>query len=161
MVEMTVNNIKGILTHPSSMSAPFGLALAAGILNSADANPEKPQAISGIESRVFNRGNEQGTLIQAEMTYDNTLAITTDPVVNLVGRYDSTEPWRAMKNKNGTYDVTMTTAATDIDDGALIHTRITDDHTFDTHGFNEFAFVVKTAAVGSGAASALLNTNII
>jgi len=164
MSKTQVVDHQGRQTFPSSGTSKWLEVLAAGILNAADANPNKPQAIANFEAdRLFSLDRGRGTLILAEMT--RAAALTADPVVNLVGRYDSTQEWTAIKNKNGSYDVTMTTDDTnDIEDGAstpLIHTRVTDEQTWDTHGFNEFAFVVKTAATGAGAATATLRTKVI
>jgi len=146
---------------PSSGISAWKEKLAAGILDTADSNPNKPQDITDFEAdRRFTLDHGRGTIILAEMA--RTGAITTDPVVHLVGRFDSSEPWTAIVNKSGTLDVTLTTDATnDIDDGTLTHTLVTDNTSWDTHGFNEFAFVVKTAAVGAGASTAVLNAKVI
>ena len=146
---------------PSSGISAWKEKLPAGILNNVDTNPNRPQDITDFEAdRLFTLDHGRGTIILAEMARPRTGTIT-DPVVALVGRFDSSEPWTAIVNKNGVSSVTIATSAGDIDDGTMKHTLVTDDTSWDTHGFNEFAFVVVTAATGTPVPNAVLNVKVV
>ena len=153
----------GIQTFPSSGVSAWDEKLPAGILSQADANPNKPHLIPNIDDRVFHIERAQGTIILAEMA--RTGVLTGDPVVRLFGRFDSSQHWSAIVNKNGILDVTLTRDDTNDTVGVngISHTLVTDDTSWDTHGFNEFAFVVVTAATSTGgeAATATLNAKVI
>ena len=149
---------------PSSGISAWKEVLAAGILDTADTNPNKPQAITNFEAdRLFTLDHGRGTIILAEMARTGTL--TGDPVVRLFGRFDLSQHWSAIANKNGTLDVTLARDDTNdtVDADGVSHTLATDDTSWDTHGFNEFAFVVVTAATSTGgeAATATLNAKVI
>lgn len=108
-----------------------------------------------------------GTTLRVRMGYDVNAALTTSPVIEVFGRFDSNDAWKRLLNKNATpaYNVTLTVATTtDVSDGTYKYTECSPaDHAFDLDGCQELLFAVKTAfAVSAGsAATAFMQAKVI
>jgi hypothetical protein len=118
-----------------------------------------------LSTRKLVRVDGRGTTLLVRMAYDSGNAPSTDPVIQIFGRRDSSDAWMRLLNKNATpaYSVTMVDAAgTDVLDGSYKYTAVSPtDTAFDLMGCDELLFGVKTAGQGTGIALAFLQAKVI
>ena len=150
------NNLGNGIVASSAMVGFYGTAVAAGGVNVQDAatitNPDT-QIIN--ETTYLIKTNNVGTFLEISLKYNDGLTGITNPVIKLFGRPsrgDSVDyRWRIIPNLAGSISVTLTTASTDIEDGAYKYTTPdANSNVFDMAGCSEFLVGIETALDGSG-----------
>ncbi len=123
-----------------------------GLETQDDATVTSPTAeITNSTTHIFVAGGRGSTLL-LRMKYDDGLATITDPVVRVFGRHSSADTgWMPLPNSNSTPAITTTisTAATDTEDGTNKWTDVTVDETFALQGCDEVLVGVQTALAAS------------
>ena len=147
-----------------TLAAPWQNVIDAGGVTQDAATVTNPTSqCTKSTSHIFKRRKGQGSFIRARLGYDDGLTGITNPKVKLFGRANSTDAWQLLPNIAGNFQVTMTTAATDAEDGTLKYTTPDpEDHMWDCDGNDEFIFAVETALAGTGVTNnAILQARII
>jgi hypothetical protein len=124
-----------------------------GLETQDDATVTSPDAeITNSTTHILATGGRGSTLL-LRMKYDDGLATITDPVIRVFGRHSSGDTgWMALHNSNSTPAITttITTAATDNEDGTNKWTEVTADETFPLQGCDEVLVGVQTALAAGG-----------
>jgi len=91
-----------------------------------------------------------GTVLRLRLRYDDGDTLTTDPVVQVFGRHSDDGGWQRLRNKSGNIDLTLSDAATDVEDGTDKFSDVDEDaNSFDLDGCDQVIVGVKTAAAGT------------
>lgn len=154
-------NSRGAQVYPCSVSSNWINAIDAGRVATADnasiTNPDTQ--IVNASTHIISRDRHAGTLLKIRLAYTGTPS--TDPVLVMFGR-SGVDKWERLINKSDSTTSTLTTAvATDVTDGTLFYTQVTDDHTFDCNGCDELLIGVQTAFNGTVTTTAVVQAKII
>lgn len=124
---------------PVQIPNRFETVIDAGGMDSADGTPiiDPDTEITDSDRHHFLVA-DMGTTLRVRLAYDRaTSSVTTDPIIQVFGRFDANEQWQRLVNKAGSWLATMTlTVASDSDDGsAFQYTDVhPDNHSFDLDG---------------------------
>ncbi len=153
------------VTRLAQISCQWAVAIGAGGVDDADnagsdiTDPETQIAATGGTTRQPYRV-AAGTTIMVRLKYRNT--VTTPPVIQVFGRYNSNERYQRLIARGGAIDITLTPNAADLVEGSDLRTSIViDDHTLDLLGRREFLIGVKTAIAGGSPALAEIEVAVI
>ncbi len=155
------------LSRPAAMAHEWKDAIDAGGITAADnsgsdiTNPTSQ--IDGLTKHIL-KINKRGTFLQVRLVYDDGLTSITDPVIQIFGRYDSTNQWQRLRNLSDLVDVTLTTSTSlDVSDGTLLYTDPRFNlHTIDLNATDEILIGVKTNLSGTGVTNtAILQAKLI
>lgn len=155
------------ISRPVSIAFPWVQVMDAGGITSADnsgSDITNPTAqIDGLTKHIL-KINKRGTFLQVRLVYDDGLTSITDPVIQIFGRYDSTNQWQRLRNLSDSVDVTLTTSASlDVSDGTSLYTDPRFNlHTIDLNATDEIIIGVKTNLSGTGVTNtAVLQAKLI
>lgn len=157
------------IIRPTQIAGQWAEAIPPGGVDDADNgagvdinNPETQLAATASARQPFTVA--KGTTLLVRMKY--VAGITTDPILQAFGRYDSNERFQRLRTRSGNIDMTMITAesgpAVDLTDGTNFYTTVDlDDHALDLEGCRDIIIGVKTAAAGGTPASATIEIKVI
>lgn len=155
------------VVRPAQIPNPYQDIISAGGLDVADGTPiTDPEAeITNSETHIY-QVQKFGTTLRIRMAYPRGVALTTDLVIQVFGRFASTNAWQKLTNKSGDHEVPVPQlTATDVDDGVTFQYTDVDpnDHSWDLDGNEEILVGVRTALdlAGSNEALAKLQAKII
>jgi len=136
---------------PQSFTGVWQGVITGGRVATQDAatitNPETE--ITNAASYNLKRGG-RGTFLALRLAYDDGLTSITNPVVKVFGR-TSSDAWQLLKTRASALSATLTTAATDAQDGTLKYTTPDiETHVWDCFGCEEIIVGVETALAGTG-----------
>lgn len=143
------------IVRPAQLAAKWDYLISNGGLETADnggssiTNPATQ--VTNSTTRIMKCAG-RGTILRLRMRYDDGITTSTDPVVQVFGRFDDGEAWQKLVNKAATHEVSFpSTEAADAADGTDKYTDVDpDDHAWDLDGCNEILVGVKTALAASG-----------
>jgi hypothetical protein len=120
---------------------------------SAITNPDTQ--ITRAAVHIIRRENHAGTTLTLRMAYTGTPNAV--PSLAVFGRSGS-DGWQRLKSKSGANAAVLTHAASsDVTDGTLKYTEVTDAQRFDCDGCDEFLIGVETAySVSAGSTTGTL-----
>lgn len=126
----------------------------------AIATPENILADAKIAFRKLLIVEGNGAYMAVRVAYNSANSMTTDPIIQVFGRYNSTDLWEPLRNRNlGVPDtgLTVADASADIIVGSYKYTDVDDfEDVFDLRGCREIIVGIKTIAAGTNIALAHL-----
>ena len=153
------------VTRPAQIASQWAVAIAAGGVDDVDnagsdiTDPETQiEATAGTARQPYRVG--AGTTLLVRLKYRNT--VTTNPVIQVFGRYDSNDRYQRLITRGGAVDITLTPTAADLVEGSDLRTSIVlDNNSLDLLGCREFLIGVKTAIAGGSPALAEVEVKVI
>ncbi len=142
------------ISRPMAAAFEWKIAISAGGMDDVDNvgnDITNPDVQIVTETRNTLKINKRGSFMIFRMVYPDATTITTDPVIQVFGRFNDTETWQRLKNLNDSIDVTIVASAINVTDGVSMFTDPdAQDQTVDLSATDEVTVRVKTAAVGMG-----------
>lgn len=166
-VRVHVDPNPGQVTRPAQIPSPWVTVIDVGGMDAVDNLPiTNPATHITATTHHIGKVGKRGTTLRLRMRYDDADAtLTTDAVIAVFGRYNSTDAWMQLLTKAGNRTTTMTTDYTnDVEDGTDGYTQVhPENHAFDLEGCDEFLVGVEVvyAVSGGDATLASLQAKII
>ena len=160
--------LRGVGRVVMQANNPWQVVIPAGGMTEFDgasngtaiATPENiiADAKSSYRKLLIVEGN--GAYMAVRAAYNSANSLTTDPIIQVFGRFNSADLWEPLRNRNqGVPDtgLTVADASTDIIVGSYKYTDVDDyEDVFDLRGCREIVIGIKTIAAGTNVALAHL-----